>query len=240
MNLGLLLIPALGGYYLLSRSHIWRYWIARQSRHKLFFSSAIAGAVLLAAARLVAILLPADGLSPLVTAWHDYAPFEYAGTVAISAILAVAIPLATDPFFNENKRAMRAATAHGDLIECLVQEAVDSNGRQLVEVSTKGSKCYIGFAPESGVAAGGEADIAIAPVASGYRDSETRALRITTDYLPALRQINLEVAEFRVVIPLSEIASARRFDPDAYELLQRINRDETGPVPSRLEPRPQP
>ena len=185
-------------------------------------------------------MLPADGLSPLVTAWHDYAPFEYAGTVAISAILAVTIPLATDPFFNENRRAMRAATAHGDLIECLVQEAVDSNGRQLVEVSTKGSKCYIGFALESGVAAGGEADIAIAPVASGYCDSETRALRITTDYLPALRQSDLEVAEFRVVIPLSEIASARRFDPDAYELLQRINRDETGPAPSRLEPRPQP
>ena len=65
-------------------------------------------------------------------------------------------------------------------------------------------------------------------VASGYRGSETRELRITVNYLPALQQSDLEIAEFQVVIPLSEIASARRFDPDAYELLNRINRGETG------------
>ena len=229
MNLGLLLIPALGGYYLLSRSHISRYWVARQSGYKLFFSAAIAGAVLLAAARLVATALPADILSPFVPAWRDYAPFEYAGTVAISAILAVAIPLVTNSFFDKNKRAMHAATAHGDLVECLIQEAVDSNGRQLVEVSTKGSKCYIGFALESGMAAAGDADIAIVPVASGYRDSETRELRITMDYLPALQQSDLEIAEFRVVIPLSEIASARRFDPDIYKLFDRQDTDRAAP-----------
>lgn len=228
MNLGLLLIPALGGYYLLSRSHVSRYWVARQSGYKLFFSAAIAGALLLAVARVIAISLPSDGFWPIVAVWHRYAPFEHAGTVAISAILAVVVPLASNPFFDKNKRAMRAATAHGDLTECLIQEAVDSNGRQLVEVSTKGSKCYIGFALTSGVAAGGEADVAIVPVASGYRDSETRELRITVNYLPALQQSDLEIAEFRVVIPLSEVASARRFDPDAYELLHRINRGETG------------
>ena len=39
MNLGLLLIPALGGYHLLARSHVSRYWMARQSGYKLFFSA---------------------------------------------------------------------------------------------------------------------------------------------------------------------------------------------------------
>ena len=41
MNLGLLLVPALGGYYLLSRALIWRYWVARQTGYKLFFSAAL-------------------------------------------------------------------------------------------------------------------------------------------------------------------------------------------------------
>lgn len=226
MNLGLLLIPALGGYYLLSRAHVSRYWVARQSGYKLFFSAAIAGVALLAVARLIVILLPSDGLSPIVDTWRSYAPFEYAGTVAISAFLAVTVPLLTNRFFDESKCAMRAAIAHGDLTECLIQDAVDSNGRELVEVSTKGSKCYIGFAVVSGVAAADDTDIAIVPLASGYRDSETRELRITTNYSPALQQSNLEVTKFRVVIPLSEIASARRFDPDAYHLLRRVNRDE--------------
>ena len=150
----------------------------------------------------------------------ELAPFDYAGTVALSAVLAAALPEVVNVFANKSKCAMRAAKASGDLIECLMQEAVDSKGRMLVEISTIGSKCYIGFALESGVAAGNESDIAITPIASGYRHGETRELRITRNYLPALRKSKLEVAEFRVVIPLAQIASARRFDPDAYKLLR--------------------
>lgn len=165
--------------------------------------------------------------APLASWWRNFAPFDYAGTVALSAVLAAALPEVVNVFANKSKCAMRAAKASGDLIECLMQEAVDSKGRMLVEISTIGSKCYIGFALESGVAAGNESDIAITPIASGYRDGETRELRITRNYLPALRKSKLEVAEFRVVIPLAQIASARRFDPDAYKLLRRAKRSKS-------------
>ena len=228
MNLGLLLIPALGGYHLLSRALVSRYWVARQTGYKLFFSAALAGVALLVVARLVAVSLPSDLAQPVVAWWHGFAPFEYAGTVLISAALAVAIPEVANFFSNKTKCAMRTAKAHGDLIECLMQEAVDSKGRVLVEVSTKGSKCYIGFAQESGVAATSESDIAISPIASGYRDSETRVLKITTNYAPALAGSDLNLEDFRVLIPLSEVASVRRFDPDAYELLRRTNASELG------------
>ena len=229
MNLGLLLIPALGGYWLLSRALLTRYWVARQMGYKLFFSAAIAGVALLLLARLAAVSLSRDLFAPLASWWRDFAPFDYAGTVALSAVLAAALPEVVNVFANKSKCAMRAAKASGDLIECLMQEAVDSKGRMLVEISTIGSKCYIGFALESGVAAGNESDIAITPIASGYRDGETRELRITRNYLPALRKSKLEVAEFRVVIPLAQIASARRFDPDAYKLLRRARAGDAEP-----------
>ena len=122
--------------------------------------------------------------------------------------------------FDKNKCAMRSAKASGDLIECLVQEAVESRGLQLVEVSTKASKCYIGFALASGVAAGNEPDIAISPIASGYRDSKTLDLKITTNYVPAQLGSNLDLKHFRIVIPLAEVASARRFDPDTYPVFR--------------------
>ena len=218
----MLLIPALGGYYFLSRSLVTRYWVARQTGYKLFFSAALVGVFLLATARLIAIWL-GDWWASVGAWWHDYAPFEYAGTVFASAFLAVLAAELPNPLFNKTKRAMRTAKANGDLIECLMQEAVDSKGSQLVQISTQGGKCYIGFALESGVAAAGEPDIAITPIASGYRDSETRELRIVRNYLPALQSSDLGLAEFRVVIPLGEIASARRFDPDAYDLLHRTN-----------------
>ena len=223
MNLGLLLIPALGGYYLLSRALVSRYWVARQTGYKLFFSAALAGMVLLVAARLFAVSLPSDWAEPIVAWWRDFAPFDYAGTVLISVMLAIVAPVVANIFSDKTKCAMRTAKAHGDLIECLMQEAVDSKGRMLVEVSTKGSKCYIGFAQESGVAATSESDIAISPIASGYRDGETRDLKITTNYAPALAGSDLNLEDFRVLIPLSEVASARRFDPDAYQLLRRTN-----------------
>ena len=228
MNLGLLLIPALGGYYLLSRTLVSRYWVARQTGYKLFFSAAIAGVVLLAAARLVAISLPSSLAEPMAAWWLDFAPFDYAGTVLISAVLAIVTPAVANCFSNRTKCAMRTAKANGDLIECLMQEAIDSNGHMLVEVSTKGSKSYIGFAQESGVAATNESDIAISPIASGYRDGETRALKITINYVPALLGSDLNLQDFRVLIPHSEVASARRFDPDAFELFRHTNTGEQG------------
>ena len=200
----------------------------RQTGYKLFFSAALTGAALLVVARLVAVSLPGDLAEPVAAWWRDLAPLEYAGTILVSAVLAVAIPEVANLFSDKTKCAMRTAKAHGDLIECLMQEAVDSKGRMLVEVSTKGGKCYIGFAQESGVAATSESDIAISPIASGYRDSETRVLKITTNYAPALAGSDLNLEHFRVLIPLSEVASARRFDPDAYELLRRTNTSELG------------
>lgn len=151
----------------------------------------------------------------------------------MSAVLAVVMPAVANLFCNKTKCAMRTAKASGDLIECLMQEAVDSKGSMLVEVSTKSGKCYIGFAQESGVAAGNESDIAISPIVSGYREENTRTLKITTNYVPALLRSNLDLGAFRVLIPLGEIASARRFDPDTYEMLRRTN---AGVQPSRGEP----
>ena len=119
MNLGLLLIPALGGYYLLSRTLIWRYWVARQTGYKLFFPAAIAGVMLWIAARLIAVAWPSDLGAPIMAWWRNYAPFDHAGTVAISVALAVITPLVANLFLDENKCAMRAANAHSDLIAVL-------------------------------------------------------------------------------------------------------------------------
>ena len=54
-------------------------------------------------------------------------------------------------------------------------------------------------------------------------------LEITTDYAPVISKSLLESSDtsaiiyedFRVVIPMSEIVSARIFDPKVYELFQQ-------------------
>ena len=225
-------MPALSGYVLLGWTYVSRYWFARQSGYSLFFAAAVAGVVLLAVARLIVVLLHLCIPSEIYARWHSYAPFDYSGTVMVGTLLAIVLPPLINLATDKHKWATRFARASGDLIECLIQEAIESGGKQLVEVSTKSSKCYIGFAQESGVAAGSESDIAISPVLSGYRHSKTRDLIITTNYARALLgsdwKSGLSIEDFRVVIPRAEVAFARHFDPDAYELFRRTKAGQQG------------
>ena len=82
----------------------------------------------------------------------------------------------------------------------------------------------MGLGLVSGIGRSGESDVVIIPLASGYRHKETQELAITTYYSPVIDQVlekwDLIYRDFRVVIPVSEIVSARLFFPEAYELFQ--------------------
>ena len=86
MGLGLFLVPVLGGYLLLTKWHYTRYNILRKSGYHLFFQSAIAGCVLVGAARLGVVLLN-DCLPWVGACWKSHVPFDYSGTVALSVLL---------------------------------------------------------------------------------------------------------------------------------------------------------
>ena len=121
------------------------------------------------------------------------------------------------------KAAKKSAKDNGDLIEWVIQDSLDRQA--LVEVTTRNGKSYIGFARESGITAQGETDVGLIPLASGYRKPDTRELVITTRYATALHRClesefpSLRVEDFQVVLPTSEIVSARLFHTGAYKLL---------------------
>ena len=63
-------------------------------------------------------------------------------------------------------------------------------------------------------------------MASGYRDKETQHLEITINYASVVEKSledssDLIYEDFRIVVPMSEILSARIFHPEAYELFQK-------------------
>ena len=79
------------------------------------------------------------------------------------------LPIIGNQFYGEEKAARRAATESGDLIELLTAKSIDD--QRLIELSLRSGKSYIGFALESGITRQGESDIALIPMASGYRKS---------------------------------------------------------------------
>lgn len=182
------------------------------------------GAILFTFARLTTWAL--GGVFEPYTVWwnNDFAPFDYSGTVFVSALLALVLPLAINRFSSKERAAKKAAIANGNLIELVIQQGMDA--AILIELSLRGGKSYVGFAAESGITAPNrESDVAIIPLASGYRDEKTRELELTTDYASIIDKVNfgglshLEEEDLRIVFPKGEIVSARLFDIDVYQEL---------------------
>ncbi len=226
MGLGLLFIPTLGGYWFLTRLYYTRYGVLRDSGYHVLFKSAIAGCSLVVVARLIIVFLLNPYLPCISEIWKSQVPFDYYGTAVLSALLGVVLPIVINWFYAEEKAMRRTARESGNLIELLIRENNESG--KLVELSLRSGKSYIGFVFESGIARHGESDVALLPMASGYRKEDTRELELTTNYAPVLRKSLEELSslvneDFRIVIPMSEIVTARIFDPDVYELFKSDN-----------------
>ena len=227
MGLGLFLVPVLGGYLFLINLHYTRYGVMRKSGYHLFFQSAIAGGVLVATARPVAVFMN-DNLPQISALWTHYVPFHYSGTVALSVLLGFILPYAVNLLHGKEEAERRAATESGALIELVISESLDR--QKPVELTLKNGKSCIGFVLERKMAAFGESDIALIPMKSGYRDKDTHELVLTTDYISAIRKClddrlmipDLRYEDFRVVIPMSEVMSVRIFHPEAYERFQDV------------------
>ena len=234
MGLAWLLVPALGGYLLLTRAHQTRNRVLWKSGYPLIFDSAIAGVALAIVAHIVVLLV--DCWLPTVgTVWAGLLPpVEHSRTLFLSLFLGWALP----PILNRSYGAedisrarLQAAEEVGDLVTLLLAESIEH--QKLVEISLKNRKVYIGFAIS--VQPTGEADIEILPFWSGYRNNDTCELTLTNHYIPVIERClpsvpaevdgdcapapakTEQLRNFRVVVPKSEIVSTRLFDVDMYD-----------------------
>lgn len=242
MGLGLFLIPTIGGYWFLTQFNYTRYRVFRDSGYHTLFSSAFVGALLFGVAHLIILLLN-HCCPPLDALWESYFPAAYSDTVALSVALGVALPPIVNQlhrlpfrqghltqlplvgifFYDAAGAAYHTARENNDFIELLIADSIAD--QKLVELSLKSGKSYIGLGLVYCIGPSEQADVIIVPMASGYRDQETKSLTITTHYAAVIEQSlagksDLSEEDFRIVIPMSEIVSARLFFPEAYELFQ--------------------
>lgn len=224
MGLGLLLIPAIGGYWFLTHFNYTRYRAARESGYHLLFRSAFAGLALFALAYGIVLLL--DSLLPqLGDRWDSYIPIPYSAPAVLSVLLGVLLPGVANRFFDEEMAARKVALDSGDFLELLIADSIAD--QKLVELSLRSGKSYIGLGLVCCIGPSDQSDVIIVPMASGYRRKDTQELAITTHYAPvidqALDSLGLSYQDFRIVIPMSEIVSARLFFPKAYQLFQETD-----------------
>jgi len=216
VGLGVLLVPALAGYLFLNWFNGTRYSLPRETGYHVVFRAAIVGVFLFFIARLCVLL--ANTLIPQIgQSWKTVVPLDYSGTAAATIVLAALLPLVLNQFrrYDRFQSQQKAAVAAGDQISLIIDQAI-LQGR-FVEISLASGKSYVGSPIQGTFGHRDHGDVAIIPVASGYRHSETRALVITTNYAPAVNDLvdrNLEI--LKVAFPMRDIVSARLFDRELF------------------------
>lgn len=226
MNLGLLLFPALVGFLFLVMATKTRFSLMRLSGYQVVFVSALVGALFVVSGRVLVFLL--DGrFAAIQSRWDNFAPFESSGTIAVSAALAVGVAVLWNLMTDNEAAARRSARRSGNQILWLLRDSLAKN--RMVEVTLKSNKCYVGYVHDTGVTAHrADPDIALIPMASGYRDDETLELVLTTFYGKRIAEFldaqgdppSWRFKHFQVAFPFSQIASVRLFDPTVYAILQ--------------------
>lgn len=217
MGLELLLLPSLAGYTFLRLFNGTRFFLPRESGYHVVFLSAIIGIPLFFFARLFVVLI--NTLTPTMAAcWKMIVPLDYSGTAAGALVLAVALPLILNKLtkFEKLQAQEKAARTAGDRIGLIIDQAM-FQGR-FVELSLAGGKSYVGSPIQGTFGHRDTGDVALIPIASGYRDNDTRNLIMTTNYAPVISSelANRSLDDLIVAFPMRDIASARLFDRELY------------------------
>ena len=208
-------MPVLLGFALLRFTHFFKRSFAAKAGYEFFFMAALAGAVLLVLAHVAVLLIKTilcDGaLTSVYGAWKDMVPFDHSGKLAIATTLAALFVVIVNRRITDQDAAARWVERTEGGADVLLRRSLEQ--RELVEVSTKSGRSYVGFVLLMGVReANWTRDVLLLPIASGYRDRETRSLRLTANYARLPETLpNLEVA-----VMMSEITAIRRFDLDVH------------------------
>ena len=226
MSIEWFFISILAGYWFLIRWNVTKYRIFRDTGYHVFFKSAIAGVVLFSLAQsFITLCFDPGYISDSL--WSSLLPVPNPEASLMSFVLGTAIPLLSNIFYQAPQAAKRNALKNGDLIEVLIANSLEEE--KAIEITLKSRKVFVGYALQNCISSHGEpSDIAIMPLESGYRDSETQDLILTREYADLIATYleeenedevlpDFSIEDFQIIVPMSEITSARIFDFNLFE-----------------------
>lgn len=241
-----LLLPLVGGYTFIHLCYFTRFRAQTLEGHRLIFEAAIWGFLFVAPARLLTRFWLSE-ISWLQGLWAELGEIHtgYLGTLICALILAPCSALAWNfavaawlqgakeareeevpsTFREFMKPALllaldKAILQSGDDLRILLHKATTRVRRKVTTVclSMADGKVYLGIVTRPPNLRPDEKNLALLPVASGYRSKED--LRINWNVRYPVEQYGhaLDPDEFIVVLPIADIKNARMFDESYGEL----------------------
>ena len=161
----------------------------QSSGYRLLFTSAICGTIFLFVATILSSLALATCVGNVVSdAWHKVVPLEHSGKAALAFLFGALLwwPLnrlgkwERFHFLSDDASIDREVARARNPLEVLLREAMKS--QNLVSVSVKNGKVYIGRVTSAANPAFGTRAINLVLRRSGHRDKDTQELMIDVDY----------------------------------------------------------
>lgn len=230
MPYNLLILPLCGGYFILLNFVYFKYRYQRLSSQRILFNSIITGVFLMfftfGLRALVTYLFPnfIENIFIYLSLRFQVNHIEYLWTSIASFLIAIVLTLISNLFvikiFSNKEPISYAVKKHGDEIEKLFRTSAKTG--ELMQLTLKNNKVYIGFTDIIPVPK--ETNyLKITPVMSGYRESESKTLKITTEYFDVLDiymsdNPKFDIYDIDISIKQDEILTAGIYDQDVFSL----------------------
>lgn len=223
MPWNLLILPLLGGYYLLSRYNSFKFKQQRLDRQRLIFDTILVGTwlIIIAFASRMLIEKAFPSFIPFV---YQYFPINtpYIGTTFGSFIIAVLFTeIGNRTFCSDSKTQIEKAIKEvGNELELLLRSSFKES--KLLHFTLDTDKFYIAWVKELPIPTITNY-IRVIPVFSGYRDDK-KIMNFTTHYLDVYSEYvqegqikSIEDLDVDLIITLDNLVSVSYFDIEMYE-----------------------
>lgn len=226
----ILLIPLLGGYFLLSQCNFTKFKLVRDDSQRLIFKSATLGLLSFCLSFFLIEVIYTKWLG-CEQFWDNYLPeIVFLDVALFSFLLCVIIAYTYNFLSNKGWKistpdVIKASliVKDDDPIELLLLDALIRE--YLVQVTLQNGKVYVGYITNNPFSIKDELNsILMIPYISGYRDNSNHRIEFTTDYTAAYEEItqnkgkfSSQIQDFQLAIAYSQIISLNQFDMEIYQ-----------------------
>jgi hypothetical protein len=231
----LLLLPLIAGYIILTYSVFFRYNFQRYKQNRLLFEAIFISVVIIflvfISRGIIQYFFPK--YIPILIHKLSFIPIQkvdYLWTAVFSFLISIiAVPFSNYLIIKalgKNKPLIWAVNKYGDEIEKLFMKSF-IEGKLLI-ITLNNNKVYIGFSeivPEPQKTN----FLILTPILSGYRESETKKLVITTNYFEVVEKFIANLDNDKesislntdIVLKQDEILTASIYEQEIYDLFNK-------------------
>jgi len=223
-----LILPLIAGYYLLTRSHFFKFKQQRLDTQRLIFETVLLSVVI----TIITYVIRAAAevcLPSFIATLYKFVPMQvpYIGTAIFTLIFSMLFTEIANLFIpkHSEKFVRRAIKSVGNEFELMLESSFTEG--VLLQFTLDNNKFYIGWVKALPIPSVSNY-IRIIPAISGYRNKElelvftSQYLSVYSEYIREGKITDIEELKIDIILNVKNIISVGYFDKDMYNRFNRL------------------